>query len=88
MIPGKGKESDAPADVGFTVLAKMKGKELEGKKYAPLFEYFVPEYAGTAWRVVTDTYVTNDSGTGIVHQAPAFGEDDYRYVPSCYDHKR
>ena len=31
------------------------------------------------FRVVSDTYVTDDSGTGIVHQAPAFGEDDYRY---------
>lgn len=32
-----------------------------------------------AFRVLVDTYVTDDSGTGIVHQAPAFGEDDYRY---------
>ena len=44
----------------------------------PLFDYFKPEYESTAWRVVTDTYVTSDSGTGVVHQAPAFGEDDYR----------
>ena len=34
---------------------------------------------GTAFRIVSDTYVTDDSGTGVVHQAPAFGEDDFRY---------
>lgn len=34
----------------------------------------------TAFRIVSDKYVTDDSGTGIVHQAPAFGEDDFRYV--------
>ncbi|KAJ1825962.1 isoleucine--tRNA ligase, partial [Coemansia sp. RSA 2708] len=38
----------------------------------------------TAWRVVADPYVTDDSGTGIVHNAPAFGEDDYRV---CVQHK-
>ena len=36
------------------------------------------EYGSTAFRVVSDTYVTDDAGTGIVHQAPAFGEDDFR----------
>lgn len=36
------------------------------------------EFKGTAFRVVSDNYVTDDSGTGVVHSAPAFGEDDYR----------
>lgn len=36
------------------------------------------ELTDTAFRVVADNYVTDDSGTGIVHCAPAFGEDDYR----------
>ena len=37
-----------------------------------------PGKSSGSFRVVSDSYVTNDSGTGIVHQAPAFGEDDYR----------
>ncbi|KAJ6741157.1 SOLEUCYL-TRNA SYNTHETASE, partial [Salix purpurea] len=41
------------------------------------FNYFM-EFSDTAFRVVADDYVTDDSGTGIVHCAPAFGEEDYR----------
>lgn len=54
----------------------MPGSELVGLTYTPLFSYFAT--MPNAFRVVSDTYVTDDSGTGIVHQAPAFGEDDYR----------
>lgn len=46
-------------------------------RYEPLFNYFL-EFSSTAFRVVADNYVTDDSGTGIVHCAPAFGEEDYR----------
>ena len=46
-------------------------------RYVPLFEYF-SECSDVAFRVVADNYVTEDSGTGVVHCAPAFGEDDYR----------
>lgn len=46
-------------------------------RYKPLFDYF-KEFSDVAFRVVADSYVTDDSGTGIVHCAPAFGEDDYR----------
>lgn len=53
------------------------GASLVGKKYEPLFNYFA-ELSDTAFRVVADNYVTSDTGTGIVHCAPAFGEDDYR----------
>lgn len=50
-----------------------------GMRYVPLFNYFAHMKKDTgAFRVVSDDYVTEDSGTGIVHQAPAFGEDDYR----------
>jgi tRNA synthetases class I (I, L, M and V) len=68
----------APEPPLYTVLATFKGAELKGARYKPLFDYFVPDFRATAWRVCTDTYVTDDSGTGVVHQAPAFGEDDYR----------
>ena len=65
------------------VIAKMKGSELVGKGYKPMFPFFSslkaqPGSGTGSFRVVSDTYVTADAGTGIVHQAPFFGEDDYR----------
>lgn len=62
----------------YTVLEKFKGKEMEGWEYQPLFDYFYEEYKSRAFKVTVDTYVTTDSGTGIVHSSPGFGEDDYR----------
>ena len=62
------------AVIGETFL----GSTLVGKKYTPLFDYFADEFGETAFRVLADDYVTNESGVGVVHQAPAFGEDDYR----------
>jgi len=66
----------------YTVLEKMKGVDLKGLTYTPLFPYFKHlkgQSPGVgAFRVVTDTYVTADAGTGVVHQAPYFGEDDNR----------
>jgi isoleucyl-tRNA synthetase len=64
--------------VGFKVLRKVKGADLVGLKYVPLFDYFVEEYESRGYYVMSDDYVTDSDGTGIVHQAPAFGEDDYR----------
>lgn len=61
----------------FEVLQKMIGDELKGIKYTPVFDYFVKQ-CPNAYHVLTDGYVSDDSGTGIVHQAPYFGEDDYR----------
>jgi len=46
-------------------------------RYEPLFNYFM-EMSDSAFRIAADNYVTDDSGTGVVHNAPAFGEDDYR----------
>lgn len=63
----------------YTILEKRKGAQLEGMKYIPLFNYFASEAEKhNAFRIITDTYVTDSDGTGIVHQAPAFGEDDFR----------
>lgn len=51
-----------------------------GLRYEPLFKYFehLLDEQPKLWTVLSDGYVTSDSGTGIVHQAPYFGEDDYR----------
>jgi len=60
------------------IIETFQGSTLVGKKYTPLFDYFAEEFSETAFRVLADDYVTDESGVGVVHQAPAFGEDDYR----------
>jgi len=62
----------------YEVLQRMKGLELKDLTYEPLFPYFAHMKADGAFRVLTDKYVTSDAGTGIVHQAAYFGEDDNR----------
>lgn len=59
------------------VIATLKGKSLEGQTYEPLFPYFAKRKDDGAFRVVLGDYVTDTDGTGIVHTAPAFGEDDF-----------
>jgi len=61
----------------YEIVDRYVGEQLVGWKYEPLFQYF-SDSNPQAFRVISDNYVTEDSGTGIVHQAPAFGEDDYR----------
>ncbi|CAF1051834.1 unnamed protein product [Rotaria sp. Silwood1] len=60
----------------YEILESFQGSQLQGKHYIPLFPYFAN--VKTAFRVLCDDYVTEDSGTGVAHQAPYFGEDDYR----------
>ena len=56
--------------------AEFTGTELKGTEYEPLYRFAEPDKK--AWYVVCDDYVTMEDGTGIVHIAPAFGEDDNR----------
>lgn len=67
-----------PKKAKWTKLEEKKGSEMVGWKFVPLFDYFADQFKDKAFRVVADPYVTADAGTGIVQQAPAFGEDDYR----------
>ncbi len=74
------------------IVRRVKGSDLIGKRYRPPFDYYYKstgekrgklvdggeEYI--AWRVVGADFVTIDSGTGVVHQAPAFGEVDYEVL--------
>jgi isoleucyl-tRNA synthetase len=59
----------------YSVVKEVKGKELVGKKYEPLFPYF--EDVKNAFKIISGNFVTAEDGTGIVHTAPAFGEEDY-----------
>ena len=59
----------------------FKGSELVGIKYEPIFDYYTDASkfdVANAWQVLADDYVGEGDGTGIVHQAPAYGEDDQR----------
>jgi len=67
----------------FKVVRTFKGSELAGLEYEPLFDYFENFKKSGAFKVVLDDYVSAESGTGIVHLAPYFGEDDNR-VCSAY----
>ena len=58
----------------YEILEKYTGKELEYKEYTPLYSFVQPKEK--CWYVTCDNYVTLTDGTGIVHIAPAFGEDD------------
>ncbi|GAB4168198.1 MAG: isoleucine--tRNA ligase [Calditrichia bacterium] len=60
----------------YKVLKRFKGKELEGKRYKRLFDFVPVEQ--DAFYVVLGDFVTTEDGTGIVHIAPAFGDEDYQ----------
>jgi isoleucyl-tRNA synthetase len=62
------------SDSEYKLIKEVKGKTLEGKEYEPLFDYF--KDAENAFKFLLADFVTADEGTGIVHIAPAFGEDD------------
>ncbi|HKO94271.1 MAG TPA: isoleucine--tRNA ligase, partial [Polyangiaceae bacterium] len=82
--PGRLEDYQARKRIGETTeLLRVRGSELLGRPYQPLLPYFakyVTREDGSRWcfKVVAADYVTTDSGTGIVHQAPAHGEDDYQ----------
>lgn len=60
------------------ILERFTGKDLEYKEYEPLFDFVKDLVNKKGFFVICDDYVTMADGTGIVHTAPAFGEDDYR----------
>ena len=63
-------------ETDYTIIWTGKGSELKGIHYEPIFPYYKDH--PNAFQVLVDNYVTTTDGTGIVHQAPAYGEDDYR----------
>ncbi len=89
-----GKESEADGTAGeesaskpYEILERMKGTDLEYREYEPLFDcarVAAEKQGKKAFFVTCDTYVTMTDGTGIVHIAPAFGEDDAN-VGKAYD---
>ena len=83
-VLGKLATEETPA---YTVLETYKGSDLEYKEYVPLFDFVTPvceKQNKKGHYIVCDSYVTMSDGTGIVHIAPAFGEDDAK-VGRKYD---
>ena len=62
----------------YETVAEFKGDKLKGATYEPMFPYFSDQKALGAFQVLNDDYVTTDDGVGLVHIAPAYGEDDFR----------
>ena len=62
----------------YTIEEEFLGEKLVGKRYEPLFPYFKDWAEKGAFRVIAADYVSNTDGTGIVHIAPGFGEDDFK----------
>lgn len=75
-------KDDATHNFAYTIIEEFKGKDLIGKKYKPLFDFYSKneklENRENGWKIYAGDFVTTDEGTGVVHIAPAFGEDDMR----------
>jgi len=73
----------------YEIIEKMKGSEWLGLKYVPLFDYFADREEQGAFQVYNGDHVTTEDGTGIVHTASGFGEEDYEVLrntnvePAC-----
>lgn len=67
-----------PKPGDWKVVGECKGRELAGLAYEPLFNYFADLESKGAFRIATADFVDLENGTGVVHVAPGFGEDDYQ----------
>lgn len=70
----------------WVIQKKVFGRELVGQHYVPMFDFFKDRSLGfpSTFSVLSGPFVTNESGTGVVHMAPGFGEDDFQ---TCLEHK-
>lgn len=78
-ILAKERMNDLLEGKEYKIEKEVKGKDLIGKKYKPLFDYYLnKELEGkeNGWKVYGGNFISTEEGTGVVHIAPAFGEDD------------
>jgi len=76
------RESFNSEDIEIPIVKEFKGSELVGKKYKPLFDYYQNkglENEANGWTIYAGDFVSTEEGTGIVHIAPGFGEDDFNF---------
>src|SRR3989338_5554185 len=71
-------------DQEYRVVREQKGKELVGTRYTPLFDYYASDATlknrENGWKVYAADFITAEEGTGIAHEAPAFGADDWELL--------
>ncbi|MBI2410767.1 MAG: isoleucine--tRNA ligase [Candidatus Kerfeldbacteria bacterium] len=75
FVLAKDRVAEVFADKPYTVVRELTLQDVEGLTYEPLFTYFAD--TPNAFRVIAADFVSTEEGTGIVHIAPAFGDDDY-----------
>lgn len=63
-------------DIKYEILDELTSKDLEGREYEPLFPFYKNKLEKDAYKMIVEDFVSIEDGTGIVHIAPAFGEDD------------
>jgi isoleucyl-tRNA synthetase len=80
LILAKARVGDVLKNDEFEIVKEFKGSDLIGKSYQPLFDYYANDEKLTnranGWKIYDADFVTTEEGTGVVHIAPAFGEDD------------
>jgi isoleucyl-tRNA synthetase len=79
LILAKERIAEILKEKEFKIISEFKGKDLIGKKYKPLFNYYQGkglDNEENGWKIYAGDFVTTEEGTGVVHIAPAFGEDD------------
>ncbi|WP_250009092.1 isoleucine--tRNA ligase [Actinoplanes sp. M2I2] len=77
LIMGESRVSSYAKELeGWTQTGTVLGSELAGRRYEPMFDFLVEAGGPNAFQVLAADYVSDEDGTGVVHQAPAFGEDD------------
>ena len=79
LILAKERFSEIFKEKEIEIIEEFRGKDLIGKKYKPLFDYYIGkglENEENGWQIYAADFVTTVDGTGVVHIAPAFGEDD------------
>jgi len=79
-IVAKSRVAEIFKDGEYEIVSEFKGSELVGKTYEPLFDYYAKDESlknrENGWKIYSADFVTTVEGTGVVHIAPAFGEDD------------
>ena len=80
FIVAKDRLKNIFGEEGYETVDEYKGTKLVGKSYKPLFDYYAKDESlkdrENGWKIYHADFVTTDMGTGIAHEAPAFGEDD------------
>jgi len=80
-VLAKDRVEEILKDKKYEVVKEFKGKDLVGKKYKPLFVYFIDkdlDNKENGWKIYAADFISTEEGTGVVHIAPAFGEDDMK----------